>query len=92
MSALAGFIAAGESVEDAAIREVMEEAGVKTKNPRYVFSQPWPFPAQLMLGVMLDAVTTPSLKIQVRLSCVRLVRRLPTNYCDIGWRKPLNQG
>jgi len=58
MSALAGFIAAGESVEDAAIREVMEESGVKTKNPRYVFSQPWPFPAQLMLGLMLEAVTT----------------------------------
>ncbi len=58
MSCLAGFIAPGESVGDAAVREVMEEAGVKTKNPRYLFSQPWPFPAQLMIGVALDAVTT----------------------------------
>ncbi len=58
MSALAGFITAGESIEDAAQREVMEEAGVKTKNPRYLFSQPWPFPAQLMIGLILEAVTT----------------------------------
>lgn len=58
MSALAGFISPGESVEDAAIREVMEEAGIKAKNPRYLFSQPWPFPAQLMMGLILEAVTT----------------------------------
>ena len=58
MSALAGFVSPGESVEDAAQREVMEEAGIKTKNPRYIFSQPWPFPAQLMIGLILEAVTT----------------------------------
>lgn len=58
MSALAGFISPGESIEDAAQREVMEEAGIKTKNPRYVFSQPWPFPAQLMMGLILEAITT----------------------------------
>lgn len=58
MSALAGFISPGESPEDAAKREVMEEAGIQTKNPRYIFSQPWPFPAQLMMGLILDAVTT----------------------------------
>lgn len=58
MSALAGFISPGESVEEAAQREVMEEAGIKTKNPRYVFSQPWPFPAQLMMGLILEAVNT----------------------------------
>ncbi len=58
MSALAGFVSPGESVEEAAQREVMEEAGIKTKNPRYIFSQPWPFPAQLMMGLMLEAVNT----------------------------------
>jgi NAD+ diphosphatase len=58
MSALAGFISPGESIEEAAQREVLEEAGIKTKNPRYVFSQPWPFPAQLMMGIMLEAVNT----------------------------------
>ena len=58
MSALAGFISPGESIEEAAQREVLEEAGIKTKNPRYVFSQPWPFPAQLMMGLTLEAVNT----------------------------------
>ena len=58
MSALAGFVSPGETIEEAAQREVLEEAGIKTKNPRYVFSQPWPFPAQLMMGIMMDAVTT----------------------------------
>lgn len=58
MSALAGFISPGESIEEAAQREVLEEAGIKTKNPRYIFSQPWPFPAQLMMGLILDAVNT----------------------------------
>jgi len=58
MSALAGFISPGETLEEAAQREVLEEAGIKTKNPRYIFSQPWPFPAQLMMGLMLDAVNT----------------------------------
>ena len=58
MSALAGFVSPGESLEGAAQREVMEEVGIKTKNPRYVFSQPWPFPAQLMMGLILEAVTT----------------------------------
>jgi len=58
MSALAGFISPGESIEEAAQREVLEESGIKTKNARYVFSQPWPFPAQLMMGLILEAVTT----------------------------------
>jgi len=58
MSALAGFVSPGETIEEAAQREVLEEAGIKTKNPRYVFSQPWPFPAQLMMGLTLEAETT----------------------------------
>ena len=49
-SALAGFVAAGESLEEAVVREVSEEAGVDVGPPRYVSSQPWPFPASLMLG------------------------------------------
>ena len=57
MSALAGFVSPGESIEGAAQREVLEEVGLKTRNPRYVFSQPWPFPAQLMMGLILTAVT-----------------------------------
>ncbi len=49
-SALAGFVGAGETLEEAVAREVREEAGVEIGPPRYVSSQPWPFPASLMLG------------------------------------------
>ncbi len=49
-SALAGFVEAGESVEDAVVREVYEEAGVRVIGQRYHSSQPWPFPSSLMLG------------------------------------------
>lgn len=49
-SALAGFVSQGESLEEAVAREVVEEAGVDVGQPSYVASQPWPFPASLMLG------------------------------------------
>ncbi len=49
-SALAGFVEPGESVEEAVAREVFEEAGVRVADVRYIASQPWPFPSQLMLG------------------------------------------
>ncbi len=49
-SALAGFLEAGESVEDAIRREVMEEVNVEVKNLRYFGSQSWPFPNSLMLA------------------------------------------
>ena len=49
-TALAGFVEPGESAEDAVLREVLEEAGVRVKDVRYFGSQPWPFPHSLMLG------------------------------------------
>ena len=49
-SALAGFVEPGESLEEAVAREIQEESGVLIGEPRYVSSQPWPFPASLMLG------------------------------------------
>ena len=49
-STLAGFVEPGESVESAVAREVSEEVGVHIRDVRYVASQPWPFPASLMLG------------------------------------------
>src|SRR5829696_7377522 len=49
-SALAGFVEPGESLEEAVAREVREEAQVEIGPPRYVSSQPWTFPASLMLG------------------------------------------
>lgn len=56
-SALAGFVEAGETLEEAVGREVAEEAGIAVSNVRYLGSQPWPFPASLMLGCMAQAVT-----------------------------------
>jgi NAD+ diphosphatase len=49
-STLAGFVEPGESLEQAVAREVHEEAGVRIEDCRYLASQPWPFPASLMLG------------------------------------------
>ncbi len=49
-SALAGFVEPGESIEEAVAREVLEESGLVVSNVRYVASQPWPFPSQLMIG------------------------------------------
>jgi NAD+ diphosphatase len=49
-SALAGFLEPGETMEEAVARELFEEAGVRATSVRYVTSQPWPFPAQLMLA------------------------------------------
>ena len=49
-STIAGFVEPGESLEDAVRREVMEETGVQVLGARYDSSQPWPFPASLMVG------------------------------------------
>jgi NAD+ diphosphatase len=54
-STLAGFVEPGESLEDAVVREVFEESGVRALRPRYLASQPWPFPASLMLGFHAEA-------------------------------------
>jgi len=54
---LAGFVEPGETLEEAVAREVFEEAGIRVANVRYQSSQPWPFPASIMLGFTADAVT-----------------------------------
>ena len=54
-SCLAGFIEPGETVEAAVRREVAEETGVRVGAVRYAASQPWPFPASLMLGMVAEA-------------------------------------
>lgn len=47
---IAGFVEVGESLEHAVVREVFEEVGIRLSDIRYVSSQPWPFPSNLMLG------------------------------------------
>jgi NAD+ diphosphatase len=49
-SLLAGFVEPGESFEHAVIREIFEESGIRVVEPTYLGSQPWPFPASIMVG------------------------------------------
>lgn len=60
-STLAGFVEPGESLEEAVRREVLEEAGIRVGEVHYHSSQPWPFPASVMIGfhgeALSDAIT-----------------------------------
>ncbi len=56
-SCLAGFIEPGETIEDAVRREVREESHIRVGRVRYMASQPWPFPASLMIGCLAEALT-----------------------------------
>ncbi len=49
-SVIAGFVEPGETLEQAAEREVWEEVGIRIRDIRYFGSQPWPFPHSLMIG------------------------------------------
>jgi NAD+ diphosphatase len=53
-SALAGYVEAGETLEQCAKREVLEEVGIEITNLRYFGSQPWPFPDSLMVAFFAD--------------------------------------
>ncbi len=55
-SALAGFMEPGETIEEAARREVFEESGIRVGAISYVASQPWPFPSSLMIGLIGEAL------------------------------------
>ena len=57
-STIAGFVEHGETLEAAVVREVHEETDVRVHHPRYVSSQPWPYPGSLMLGFRAEAGTT----------------------------------
>ena len=58
-STLAGFVEPGESLEEAVVREVMEEVGLPLKTVSYHSSQPWPFPSSLMIGFHARAAYRP---------------------------------
>ena len=57
-STLAGFVEPGESLEEAVAREVFEEAGIRVGRVFYHSSQPWPFPASIMLGFHAEALSS----------------------------------
>jgi len=56
-SCLAGFLEPGETIEEAVRREIFEEAGIHCGAVSYIASQPWPFPASLMIGCLAQAKT-----------------------------------
>jgi len=57
-SCLAGFLEPGETIEAAVRREIAEEAGIACGAVTYLGSQPWPFPASLMIGCLVEASST----------------------------------
>lgn len=57
-SVSAGFVEAGENLEHACRREALEETGIRLGEVRYLGSQPWPFPASLMMAFKAHAITT----------------------------------
>ncbi|MDN3352751.1 NAD(+) diphosphatase [Actinomadura sp. DC4] len=63
VSILAGFVEAGESLEQAVAREVREEVGIAVGDCRYLGSQPWPLPRSLMLGFFAHAEDGQELKV-----------------------------
>jgi NAD+ diphosphatase len=74
-SALAGFVEPGESLEQAAAREVAEEVGIDVSELRYAGSQAWPFPASLMAGFVARARTREIRVDGVELEAARWVSR-----------------
>jgi NAD+ diphosphatase len=72
-STLAGFVEPGESLEAAVAREVQEEVGVAVQDIRYLASQPWPFPASLMLGFMARLDGDPDISLD------------PVEMAEAGW-------
>ena len=76
-SALAGFMEAGETIEETIDREVFEEVGVRVRNPRYFGSQSWPFPNSLMIAFHADWADGE-------------IRVNPTELADAQWFTPEN--
>jgi NAD+ diphosphatase len=72
-STLAGFVEPGESLEAAVAREVFEEVGVGVADIRYIASQPWPFPASLMLGFSARLDGDPAIELD------------PVEMAEAGW-------
>jgi NAD+ diphosphatase len=74
-STIAGFVEPGESLEDAVAREVLEETGVTVLESEYHSSQPWPFPASLMIGYIARSGTEAQPRADEELEDVRWFTR-----------------
>ncbi|MDQ8028089.1 MAG: NAD(+) diphosphatase [Brevundimonas sp.] len=81
MSALAGFLEPGESIEEGCAREIAEEAGLTATKVRYHSSQPWPFPSQLMIGLFAEVDSDDARPDQTELEAVAWLTRAEAKAC-----------
>jgi NAD+ diphosphatase len=87
-SILAGYVSPGETPEEAVVREVEEESRIAAHSPRYVASQPWPFPSSLMLGYEASSdggepVPQPGEMVEVRWFSLEQIKHAQTGAGDL---------
>ncbi len=75
MSALAGFLEPGESIEEGCARELWEEARLKAVRVRYHSTQPWPYPSSLMIGLIAEVESDEATADGIEIDTVRWFTR-----------------